>query len=231
MISSEDDLFWYISSRICSDPESLDLLRFVRFEYLSAERISDFFSAFPDSIDRRLWESISGRLIRPKEVEFPLKEAWPPDGIISYLTRKYGGNVHDKGIVTITSKSVYKDDPEWALRNVADLSSDYFNSKDEPGQWICWDFHERRVCPTHYTIRGWGLKSWVVESSLDGEAWTEIDQKTDNEDFKDRWETAAFAVSNSAECRFIRLTQTGKTHYGNDDLAIQAFDFFGTLLE
>jgi hypothetical protein len=36
MISSEDDLFSYISSRHCSDPEYLDLLQFVRFEYLSA---------------------------------------------------------------------------------------------------------------------------------------------------------------------------------------------------
>jgi hypothetical protein len=42
-ISSEDDLFWYIRSRIYSDPEYLDLLQFVHFEYLSAECISDFF--------------------------------------------------------------------------------------------------------------------------------------------------------------------------------------------
>jgi hypothetical protein len=57
-ISTEDSLFSYISSCIYSDPDSLDLLRFVRFECLSAARISDFFSALPDSIDRRLWESI-----------------------------------------------------------------------------------------------------------------------------------------------------------------------------
>jgi hypothetical protein len=81
-ISSEDSLFSYISSRICSDAESLDLLRFVRFEYLSAEYISAFFSVLPDSIDRRLWESVSRRLIRQVPpvsptnsliaVEFPL---------------------------------------------------------------------------------------------------------------------------------------------------------------
>jgi hypothetical protein len=73
-ISGEDSLFSYISSRICSDAESLDLLQFVRFEYLSSECISGFFSALPDSIDRHHWESISGRLIQPalKEVGFPL---------------------------------------------------------------------------------------------------------------------------------------------------------------
>jgi hypothetical protein len=70
----------------------------------------------------------------------------------------------------------------------------------------------------------------VVESSLDGEAWTEIDRKTDNEDFRD-WETASFAVSNWAECRFIRLTQTGKNHWRHDGLFIMAFEVFGNLLE
>jgi hypothetical protein len=244
MISSEDSLFSYISSRICSDPESLDLLRFVRFEYLSSERISDFFSALPDSIDRHLWKSISGRLARSqippispsmalKGVEFPLQYAESVEGIIFYLTQKHGGNVHEKEILTITSKSVLNDSPGMALRNVADLTSySYFQSKNAPGQWICWDFHEMRVRPAHYTIQSCDLKRWVVESSLNGEAWTEIDRKTD---FKDNWTwhigMASFAVSNSAECRFIRLTQTGKTDTGKDILDIQAFEVFGTLLE
>jgi uncharacterized coiled-coil protein SlyX len=166
-----------------------------------------------------------------KAAEFPLQAAKPVDGIISYLTRKHGGNVHDKGIVTITSKSVYNDAPNHAPQTVADLTSDWgFASKTEPGQWICWDFGKMRVRPTHYTIRSAWLISWVVESSLDGEAWTEIDRKTDNEDFT-HWSAASYAVSKSAECRFIRLTQTGKRHNGDDHLFIQAFEVFGTLLE
>jgi hypothetical protein len=28
------------------------------------------------------------------------------------------------------------------------------------------------------------MKSWAVESSLDGDTWTEIDRRKDNEDFK-----------------------------------------------
>jgi hypothetical protein len=69
------------------------------------------------------------------------------------------------------------------------------------------------------------------ESSLNGDAWAEIDRKTDNGDFKDSWGPASFAVSKSAECRFIRLTQTGKRHWWYDQLCIRAFEFFGTLLE
>jgi hypothetical protein len=170
-----------------------------------------------------LEQSIHGR--------FPLKKAKSLDGIISYLTRKHGGNVHDKGIVTITSSDM-DDRPKYTRKNVADFTSDSeFCSKDEPGQWVCWDFHEMRVRLTHYTITCWKLTSWVVESSLDGEAWTEIDRKTNNEDFRAGLVTVSFAVSNSAECRFIRLTQTGKNHGCGDSLLIKAFEFFGTLLE
>jgi hypothetical protein len=157
---------------------------------------------------------IFGGLRPPRSLSFPLKEAKSVDGIISYLTWKHGGNVHDKGIVTITSKSVINDDPKYAVWNLADLTSDsVFWSKNEPGQWVCLDFHEMRLRPTHYTIKSYRLKSWVVESSLDGEAWTETDRKADNQDFRGlNWSPVSFAVSKSAECRFIRLTQTGKNH-------------------
>jgi hypothetical protein len=237
-ISSEDDLFSYISSRICSDPEYFDFLQFVHFEYLSSGYISDFLSALPDSIDRHLWEAISPRLVPPlNEVGFPLKKAKSVEGIISYLTRKHDVNVHDKGIITITSKSVYSggdsfDEDFYGLHNIADPTSEAsFESTNEPGQWVCWDFHEMLVHPTHYTIRSGWLKSWVVESSLDGDAWTEIDRKTDNRDLKGSPWRASFAVCRSAECRFIRLTQTGKNHKGHDNLGMYTFEVFGTLFE
>jgi hypothetical protein len=105
-------------------------------------------------------------------------------------------------------------------------------------QWICWDFHIMHVRLTQYTIKGLRLKSWVIESSLDGETWTEIDRKAHNNDLKSGWGQVCFPVANSAECRFIRLTQTGQRHSGvdylhvsNDYLYIRAFEFFGTLLE
>jgi hypothetical protein len=235
-ISSEDELFCYINSRLCSDAEYSNLLQFVRFEYVSADSISCLLSILPESIDRRLWESISRGLILqvPHEVEFPLKEFKSFEGIISYLTVKHGGNVQDKGIVTITAKSVYSDDPRYALVNIADLTSvSYFCSTPEPGQWICWNFRENRVRPTHYTIKSrWNrLKSWLVESSQDGENWTEIDRRTDNWDMNGEPWTASFAVCNSVECHFIRLTQTGKNHYDTYHLSIDSVEFFGTLLE
>jgi hypothetical protein len=175
-------------------------------------------------------------------VDCPLKNDKPLEGIISYLTRQHGGNVHDKGIVTITAKSVWADDKDsrWTLRNLADVTYDsWFSSKNEPNQWVCWDFKERCIRPTHYTVatyRLYNLKSWVIDGSLTGVDWTEIDRRTISEGLDSRW-TASFPVSKSLECRFIRLTQTDKNHSPDGSttylniLALHTFEIFGTLLE
>jgi hypothetical protein len=86
------------------------------------------------------------------------------------------------------------------------------------------------------------VKSWVVEGSLDGENWMEIDRKTGDQVLKDdgwfgllmppRWEsdfTLSFAVSKPVEARFIRLTQTDEVPDPGDDLIFYSVEFFGTL--
>jgi hypothetical protein len=153
------------------------------------------------------------------------------EGIISYLTKKHGGGIYEKGIVIISSKSV-DDDPKYALRNIVDLTSHQpFLSKDQSGQWVCWDFGEMRVRPTHYTINAlFTLKLWAVEGSLDGRSWTEVDRKKNHQDF-DFHMIKSFAVSKPAEFRFIRLTQTDKNSQRNDLLVVEAVEFFGIVSE
>jgi regulator of replication initiation timing len=147
------------------------------------------------------------------------------DGIIAFLAKSYGGNVYDNGIVTITPQS----------RVAAFVQPEALPvlSESEPGEWICWDFHEMRVTPASYTIWGWGLKSWVLDGSVDGENWTEMDLQTDTTDFQDP-NKVCFAVHSPVESRFIRLTQTEKTHEplleGIDDfMCLLGVEFFGTL--
>jgi hypothetical protein len=166
--------------------------------------------------------------------EFPMKEANSVDGIISYLTKKHGGNVHEKGVVIVTVKSIYNDDRGYyGPQNAVNLTSNsQFSTKDAPGQWICWNFGQRRIRLTHYTLRACKLKSWVVEGSPDGSTWTEIDRKTDNQDFSPGgYTTASFAVSNQVECRYIRLTQTTMRHCRDDCLKFTGVEFFGSLCE
>jgi hypothetical protein len=150
------------------------------------------------------------------------------DGIISYLTKKHGGNVHEKGIGTITSKSVKDDDPQFGPMVVANLGwVGIFRSKTEPGQWICWDFGQMRIWPTHSTIAGQYMKSWAVDGSIDGSSWTQIDRQTDKEDAVVL--RASFTLLMVERFRFIRLTQT--CGHNDDSLVLHVVEFFGTLYE
>jgi hypothetical protein len=252
-LKDEDSFYSMIHSRICGTPECFGLLELVRFEYLSLASIESFIDLMNGSVEgmtlgiwrsvcRRLSFPISGelwndRLIeRSNTVDCPFSSKSPLEGIISYLTKKHGGNIHAKGIVTITSKSVGDNGARYALKNVADLTStSRFQSKDEPGQWVCWDFGGMRVLPTHYTIDSstHGLASWVIEGSVDGRSWTEIDRRQDNRDFTNGG-TASFATSRPAEFGFIRFTQTDKKYgfsYWPHVLGLYAVEFFGTLAE
>jgi hypothetical protein len=190
---------------------------------------------------------------RTRELEIDV-----PDGIIAHLTRECGGNVHDRHVVEVTSGSFEKETyganphsgpydnlPRNAAKNAAGLETDsYFLSacrdkkKDTPhtrNNWICYDFKERRVVPTHYAIRtncfGPGeahhLKSWLVETSADGESWQEVAREEENDQLNGSHFAGTFAVAGGGECRFIRLVNIGRNHYGTDGLFISAWEIFG----
>jgi hypothetical protein len=64
--------------------------------------------------------------------------------IISYLTKKHGGNVPEKGILTIASQACQ----DISLPDVADLTSDsYFASDSRPDEWISGTCASDRVTP------------------------------------------------------------------------------------
>jgi hypothetical protein len=243
VVESEDWLYDYISGRFSTDAEFSEWIRFVQFRYLSDECIESFTSMIPEYIDRRLWEPLSRRLmigcrggtpfpvtrVRPVAPYNPLDD--PPDyqlspggGIIAYLTRLHDQNLHDKGIVTVTSKSL----DEGNLGQVVDFSLGEVRTKGEADSWICWNFHNLVVFPTHYYVKSRSLYSWVVESSLDGENWVDIDRRIEQD--ADDTLDLALEVSNANECRFIRLTQiTGKPsrsgiefHNSDPELAVLA---------
>jgi hypothetical protein len=184
-----------------------------------------------------------------------------PDGIIAHLTRECGGNVHDCHVVDVTSGSferetvganphsgAFDDRDDCAAKNTANLEdhsrfeSAYREKKeDRPrtrNNWVCYDFKEKRFVPRHYTIRtnqggpgGAHLKSWLVETSTDGRRWQELDRQEDNEQLNGTWFTGTFAVAGGGECRFIRLVNIGRNHFGNDCLRISAWEIFGSLIE
>jgi hypothetical protein len=69
---------------------------------------------------------------------------------------------------------------------------------------------------------------------MDSLNWKEIDRRIENHDLArgtDGMNVRTFQVAKSIECRYIRLTQTGKNNSGNNHLVLVAMEVFGTLIE
>jgi hypothetical protein len=86
-----------------------------------------------------------------------------------------------------------------------------------------------RVCVTHYTIWSLFLTWWVLEGSMNGRVWEEIDRKSQCMAFKRG--KASFQVENPRVFRFIRLTQADESDWGLNPLRLDGVEFFGTLVE
>ena len=254
-IEDEDSLYHFIRSRSEKDLRFASLFEFVCFEFLTIGSSRDFMSFLNENllvdVNSNIWRGICRRFIletQPKtnprcpsdKFEFVYDDSNPLEGIIAYLTRECGGNVHEKGIVNVTASSVFG---PYDQKNAVDLDTDvFYESKNEKDTWICYDFKEQRVIPTSYTVRtngvafgGSHLKSWVIEVSNDKHSWTEIDRRDNNNDLNGSHATRNFKISHvrRKRFRFFRLRQTGENHYHpgpNYYVTITALEIFGTLL-
>ena len=180
--------------------------------------------------------------------QFLFYDLRPLDGIIAHLTRECKGNVHEKEVVEVTASGLHRfpggyvgyvgyqngSEPKHAV-DLEEIS--YFCSDDVATSWIRYDFKQKRVTPTSYSIktshRGPGgdhLKVWDFEGSKDGVLWQQLDHR-DNSDLNDPDVVRNYPVTSEpcAPFRFLQIRQTGKNHAGGDVLIIAALEIFGTL--
>ena len=167
------------------------------------------------------------------------------EGIIAHLTRACGGNVHDKGIVDVTGNSLVHRIRGFGYgcqaENAADFESDSHVCLTVGAEWVCYDFKDRRVLPSSYSVglpvtcdqvwRSRPLKSWVVEVSNDGYLWLEIDRQENISDLKDKFTICHFKISHvpSESFRFFRLRPTMPRDDNQGCTGLAALEVFGTL--
>jgi hypothetical protein len=186
--------------------------------------------------DQKAWIGFpsNGRMFRPGPD--------PLNGVISYLTAKHGGNVHDRNIVRVTSSSLATGRPGNTLQATVDLRStqrfcsDY--KAEKPHEWLCYDFQQLRIEPTHYFIRTWSgpaghnhLKSWALEGSMDGSVWEELDSRQNNDLLNGSRRVGLFSVLRFREVRMVRIRLTGLSHHDHWVLELEALELFGILEE
>jgi hypothetical protein len=203
--------------------EYSSFLGHVRSEYLSVTGIDRLLTAISiDDVDAGLWSSLCRRLrlfVEPAipESRFHLKaiefdSSQPFDGIIASLTRECGGNVHTRGIVSITTTG----DNRNHCYQVVDYDwTDHWYCYDNTTTWIIFDFKDRRISVTHYSIRsdghnGYHLLQWNREGSNDGDLRTILD-KRNTQDLNGNRVVKSYECEShdSSIYRFVRLTQTG----------------------
>ena len=178
-----------------------------------------------------LRQGVTGKVRARKELEFRFNKERPLEGVIAHLTRKCGGNVHDKGVVSITSSQ----ERGLPAKHVANLDTDTnCEILINPEARIRYDFKEWRLAPTSYSIKTGhttGPKSWVLEVSNDGSegSWEVVDSRKKNKDLIDCYVIHNFAIKAPPQesFRFVRLRVSKNHRYGS--LYINSLELFGTL--
>jgi hypothetical protein len=75
------------------------------------------------------------------------------------------------------------------------------------------------------------LKNWVIEGSIDGRSWSEIDrQENNNTDLNGPYAVKTFCVSKVDTFRMIRLRQIGLNHRNDNYIVLTAFELFGAVI-
>jgi hypothetical protein len=240
-LESDDRLCLDILNQAELDGRYFSLLEFVRFEYLSPSVFTaflNFVNASFEYFNYSIWLALQNHLeqsTKPKGKTFPFVADRPFQGIIAYLTERYGGNVHDHNRVRITSNRTRRD--SYLPKNVADLESpEGFWSDNSIGQFLCYDFVYWKVWVTHYSIRSHESedethpRNWALEGSNDGSEWTLLDSRMDDEHLNGGNRVWSFRADSPTAFRQIRIRSTGPSHNPEYSFfGFVSFELFGTL--
>jgi len=159
--------------------------------------------------------------------EFPFKSDLF-SGIFDGLSKKLGRNLANSCDVDVTASSIHPG--SYGPKNVLKNDDSIWCSQNLPNSWIQFDFKERKVSITSYSMNDYGRnKSWKVEGSTDGSTFEIIDNKVDTTDFQNNNGIQKnFPVQpNNKYYRYIRITSTSKNWLNDDYFRLYRVEFFG----
>jgi hypothetical protein len=74
------------------------------------------------------------------------------------------------------------------------------------------------------------LKSWVLESSTDGNVWSKIDHHENHSDLTRSFEQKTFSIARSDPVHVIRLRQIDPNHGNHNIVIFTSFGVFGSVI-
>lgn len=162
------------------------------------------------------------------------------NGIMNYLTSKTNSNIHDNGTISITTTDqIITAHPE----NLVNYNSEnVYSSNDSKFATVCFNFKEKYIQPTSYSIRSCSsnssphLKNWIIEVSNDGKNWDEIDRHENDSNLNEDVKDYTFNIQKQTHdfYHFIRIRQIGNSWYKDgchNKIILRRFEVFGKLKE
>ena len=151
-------------------------------------------------------------------------------GIINHLLTKNGGNISNQ--LQITFSSIGSGE---AINVTHYDKNDYFQTNNFPRSYITFHFKGFSIIPKNYQIKttnnGNYPKSWVIEASNDECNWNRIAEEQNNSLLNGPNQSHIFSVYNpdSEGYSYIRMCLSGENWNHNNCLAINSFEFYGSL--
>lgn len=247
--NDEDQLLRFVNKLYSKNPDNSFLYETILFSNVSNETMEEFASLFDiNDITGGIWHRLTERLTNKKIKsdryaefkhlkEIPYQEGQQFSGIIKYLRDKTSNKIDNEIVI---SHSSLRDSGQEASNVVLYERSDkYFCSGNNPDSWICFEFKKHRIILTGYQIQttrwgsNWNPKSWIVEGSLDGDDWKNLDEQKDYPYLKEYDHTCNFTLENHTKlgCKFIRFRQTGPNWNNSNYFSLRHVELYGNIYE
>lgn len=157
------------------------------------------------------------------------------------MTDEKGRNVDDNNEVKITSSSLLYNNIKYLPKFAADFNDiNFFHSNREQFSWLKYDFKDRKICPTHYSMRTSSCtinsspSSWILEASNSGKDWIVLDEQPNKKIFLENGTAShTFKITlhqNRNYYQFLRIRTTDKNNHGDNYFAIASIEFFGFVI-
>ncbi|EAX90171.1 hypothetical protein TVAG_375620 [Trichomonas vaginalis G3] len=254
-ITSETQLLNFVFEATEFNKKHIKLINCVFCEYLPSIDMPKYIKLAEEAgLSGRIWESIKNRLL--KEVSVPNVEdakrfikfdKQKPSKSIPYTKNAFGGIVkalatetgdhpHSRGDIEISASST----DFGTMANIFENNGTIFGTVNDKDSWIQFDFKNRRIALSAYSIRGLGgvkfhtMRSWKLLGSNNKKEWNEIDAEWDIEALNGKYHAVTFQVRPQSDpFRYLKIVQGGPNWAGSQyyNLALSQIDFFGDIFE
>ncbi|KAK8866351.1 hypothetical protein M9Y10_009313 [Tritrichomonas musculus] len=142
--------------------------------------------------------------------------------------------------VEVTSSSIRGNDKNVSPFHAIDFNIETrFITEDQQNSFICFDFKERKIKLSNYSVRSSigtkpkseNVQCWKIEGSNDNIKWDTLDSQTIEKSLDGKGFYNTFSANSSGFYRLIRMRQTNANTSKNNVLKIGEIEFFGEILQ